>query len=106
MVVLKVATIRVGQRLRERRSVRKPPIKCGFDAKAANATSTIAIDTHRKPSRDAVIVTLIEPNDIASIEAIAAATERNSKTARLTRWIKCECPLAPRTQRKKTTQII
>ena len=53
--------------------------------KAANATSAIAIDTHTMPSRDAVTVTLTKPNDIASIEAIAATTDRNSKTARLTK---------------------
>ncbi|MGB7277049.1 MAG: hypothetical protein WBD15_04795, partial [Pseudolabrys sp.] len=57
--------------------------------KAANATSTIAIDTHKKPSREWVVVTPIKPNDIASIEAIAATTDRNSKTARLARQITC-----------------
>lgn len=61
---------------------------------------------HRKPSRDGVTVTLIKPNDIASMEAIAAITDRNSKTARLTRQITCERILAPRMQRKKTTQMM
>ena len=74
--------------------------------KAANATSTIAIDTHKKPSREWVVVTPIKPNDIASIEAIAATTDRNSKTARLTKQIKRERILAPRMQRKKITQIM
>src|SRR6185295_13826263 len=72
---------------------------------AAIATSAIAVDTHRNPSRDGVTVMLTAPNDIASIEAIAATTERNSKTARQIRETQRTRILTPRTQRKKTTQM-
>src|SRR5262249_53672678 len=74
--------------------------------KAVRAISTIEALTHKTPFRGAVIVTLIKPNDIASMETIAAATDRNSKTVRLTRQIARERVLAPGMQRKNTRQMM
>ena len=84
MVVPKVATINVAKTAGKRIQYESRQASAALMPRAASATSAIAIDTHRKPSRDGVIVTLIKPIDIACIEAIAATTDRNSKTARLT----------------------
>ena len=106
MLMPKVAKIKVAKTAGKTIQYESCQSSAALMPKAANATSAIAIDTHKKPSRDAVTVTPIKPNDIASMEAIAATTDRNSKTARLTRQITCERILAPRMQRKKITQII
>ena len=106
MLMPKVAKIKVAKTAGKTIQYESCQSSAALMPKAANATSTIAIDTHRKPSRDGVIVTLIKPNDIACIEAIAATTDRNSKTDRLTRQITGERILAPRMQRKKTTQMM
>ena len=83
MVVPKVATIRVAKTAGKTIQYESRQSSPALMPRAANATSPIAIDTHKKPSRDGFTVTLIKPNDIDSIEAIAATTDRNSKTARL-----------------------
>ena len=106
MLMPKVAKIKVAKTAGKTIQYESCQSSAALMPKAANATSTIAIDTHKKPSRDGVIVTLIKPNDIACIEAIAATTDRNSKTDRLTRQITGERILAPRMQRKKTTQMM
>ena len=81
----KVAKIKVAKTAGKTIQYENGQASAALMPKAANATSTIAIDTHRNPLRDGVTVTLIKPIDIACIEAIAATTDRNSKTARLTR---------------------
>ena len=85
MVVPNVATSKVAKTAGKRIQYESRQSSAALMPNTANATSTIAIDTHRKPSRDGVTVTLIKPIDIACIEAIAATTDRNSKTARLTK---------------------
>ena len=84
MVVLNVATSKVAKMAGKRIQYESRQSSAALMPNVANATSTIAIDTHRNPSRDRVIVTLIKPTDIVSIQAIAATTDRNSKTTRLT----------------------
>ena len=85
MLVPKVAKIKVTKTAEKRIQYESRQSSAALIPIAANATSTIASDIHKKPSRDGVIVTLIKPNDIASIETIAAITDRNSKTALLTK---------------------
>ena len=85
MLVPKVAKIKVAKIAGKRIQYESRQSSAALIPKAANATSTIASDTHRKPSRDGDIVTLMKPNEVACIEAIAATTDRNSKTARLAR---------------------
>jgi len=85
MLVPKVAKIKVAKTAGNRIQYESRQSSAALIPKAANATSTIASDSHRKPSRDGDIVTLMKPNEVACIEAIAATTDRNSKTARLTR---------------------
>jgi len=81
----KVAKIKVAKTAGKTIQYENGKASAALMPKAANATSTIAIDTHKKPSRDGFTVTLMKPNDSASIEAIAATTDKNSKTARLTK---------------------
>src|SRR4029078_8715359 len=84
MVVPNVATSKVAKTVEKSIQYESRQSSAALMPNTANATSTIAIATHRKPPRDGVIVTLTKPTDIVSIEAIAATTDRNSKTARLT----------------------
>jgi len=95
MLVPKVAKIKVAKTAGKRIQYEIRQSSAALMPKAANATSAIAVDTHKKPSRDGVIVTLIRPNDITSMEAIAATTDRNSKTARLTKLVRRAPMLAP-----------
>lgn len=106
MLMPKVAKIKVAKTAGKTTQYESRQSNAPLMPKAANATSAIAVDTHKKPSRDGVIVTLMKPNDIACMEAIAATTDRNSKTARLTKEIKREGIPAPRMQRKKTKQMM
>jgi hypothetical protein len=106
MLVPKVARIKVAKTAGKRIQYDSRQLSAALIPIAANTTSAIASDTYRTPSRDGVIVTLTKPNDIASMEAIAATTDRNSRTARLTTEIKRERILAPGMQRKKTAQMM
>jgi len=85
MLIPNVATIKVAKTAGKTTQYESCQSSAVLMPKAANATSTTAVDTHKRPSRDGVTVTLIKPIDIASMEAIAATTDRNSKTARLTK---------------------
>jgi hypothetical protein len=105
MLVPNVATIKVTNTAGKMIQKEKCQSSAALSPKEQTATSAIAINTHRKPSRDGVTVTLTAPNDIASIEAIAATTERKSKTARLTKDPTFGRIFAPGMQRMKTAQM-
>jgi hypothetical protein len=83
MLIPNVPKIKIAKTVGKRIQYESRQSRAALMPKVATATKPIAINIQRKPSRECVTVTPMKPNDIISIEAIAATTDKNSKTARL-----------------------